>query len=104
MTFTGGPLNLLNGKMGISAPRRSVAVMKLIRAHQPGSRQEVEDLIAWHALNRCECGIVSQGNVETFGRNLYNAQQEFWGEYKYSLKEYIQWEYDLFITQSLKGR
>jgi hypothetical protein len=103
MAFTGGPLNLLNGKMGISAPHRSVAVMKLIRAHQPVSRRELEELIAWHAGNQCECGIVSKGTIQSFGENLYNAQKEYWGEYRYSLKECIQWEYDLFITQSLKG-
>lgn len=103
MALTGGPLNLLNGKMGISAPHRSVAVMKLIRAHKPLSKKELEDLISWHAFNQCKCGIVSRGSVETFGKNLYFAQLPFWGQYKYSLKECIQWEYDLFVTQSLKG-
>ncbi len=77
--------------------------MKLIRAHQPASRRELEDLISWHAVNRCECGIKSQGTIESFGRNLYNAQYDYWGVYRYSLKECIQWEYDVFITQSLKG-
>jgi len=35
MAYTGGPLNELNGKMGISAPNKSVPVMKLIKAHNP---------------------------------------------------------------------
>lgn len=103
MTYTGGPLNELNGKMGISAPFRSVPVMKLIRAHNPKSKEELVELIKWHSENTCECGVVSQGTVETFGRNLYDSQTKYWGEFKYSLQDCIQWEYDLFVVQSLKG-
>lgn len=103
MTFTGGPLNLLNGKMGISAPHRSVPVMKLIRFHQPKSKKELEDLITRHSTHQCACGIVSRGSVVSFGENLYKAQMSYWGEYRFSRKECIQWEYDLFITQSIKG-
>ena len=32
---TGGPLNSLNGQMGISAPNKSVPVIKLINTHHP---------------------------------------------------------------------
>lgn len=103
MAYTGGPLNELNGKMGISAPYRSVPVMKLIRTHQPKSKDALVDLIKYHFDNECTCGIKSQGTVEDFGRNLYNSQQKYWGEIRYSLKECIQWEYDLFVIQSLKG-
>jgi len=103
MAYTGGPLNELNGKMGISAPSNSVPVMKLIRIHKPKSKDELVELIKYHYENDCECGIKSQGTVEDFGKNLYNAQIKYWGEYRYSLKECIQWEYDLFVIQSLKG-
>ncbi|MDP3114067.1 MAG: MjaI family restriction endonuclease [Candidatus Cloacimonadaceae bacterium] len=47
--------------------------------------------------------IIHQGSVEDFGRNLYESQIRQWGKYKYSLEECKRWEYDLFITQSLKG-
>lgn len=100
---TGGLLNVLNGKMGISAPHKSVPVMKLINKHRPKSYDELETLIEYHYLNDCECGIKSQGTVYDFGRNLYNAQMEYWGENKFTLEECIQWEYDLFIINSLKG-
>jgi len=100
---TGGPLNLLNGKMGISAPGKSVPVMALIRKHNPKSKDELVELIKSHYLKPCSCNITSQGTVKDFGKNLYNAQIEFWGEYRYSLKECIQWEYELFIVNSLKG-
>lgn len=103
MPYTGGPLNELNGKMGISAPFRSVPVMKLIRFHKPKTRDELYDLITFHCEEMCSCGIKSQGTIEDFGRNLYNAQDKFWGEKRFSLKECIQWEYDLFVSQSLKG-
>lgn len=103
MAYTGGPLNELNGKMGISAPYRSVPVMKLIRAHHPKSKDELVELIKWHSENKCECGIVSQGTIESFGKNLYESQIKYWGEHRYSLQDCIQWEYDLFIVQSLKG-
>jgi hypothetical protein len=103
MTFTGGPLNELNGKMGISAPNKSVPVMKLIRMHKPKSREELVELIRFHAENNCKCGVKSKGTVRDFGVNLYNAQIEYWGEFRFSLKECIQWEYDLFVAQSLKG-
>lgn len=103
MSLTGGELNLLNGNQGISAPHRSVPVMKLIREHKPKTKNELVDLIEYHYRNKCSCGIVSQGSVEDFGRNLYEAQIKQWGKYKYSLEECKRWEYDLFITQSLKG-
>jgi|SRR5690554_1080142 len=103
MAYTGGPLNELNGKMGISAPFRSVPVMKLIRAHQPKSKEELVELIKWHSENPCACGVISKGSVECFGKNLYNSQMKYWGEIRYSLQTCIQWEYDLFVVQSLKG-
>lgn len=100
---TGGLLNVLNGKMGISAPHRSVPVIKLINKHNPKSYDELETLIEYHYLNDCECGIKSQGTVYDFGKNLYNAHREYWGENKFTLEECIKWEYDLFIINSLKG-
>jgi len=103
MAYTGGPLNELNGKMGISAPFKSVPVMKLIRAHNPRSKEELVELIKWHSCHKCECGVVSQGTVESFGKNLYESQKKYWGEIRYSLQDCIQWEYDLFVVQSLKG-
>lgn len=103
MTYTGGPLNELNGKMGISAPFKSVPVIKLIRAHNPKSKEELVEQIEWHSKNVCECGVKSQGTVESFGKNLYNSQITYWGEIRYTEQECIQWEYDLFVVQSLKG-
>lgn len=101
--YTGGPLNHLNGRAAISAPANSVPVIQLIRAHRPRSAAELEDLIAGHVGGRCWCGLTSQGRVQDFGRALYDAQRDYWGEYRYSLQECIQWEYDLFIHQSMRG-
>ena len=103
MAFTGGLLNLLNGKMGISAPEKSVPVMKLIKEHRPKSKEALVQLIQYHHENNCTCGIKSQGTIEDFGSNLFLAQKEFWGAYKFTLTECVQWEYDLFIVQSMKG-
>lgn len=103
MAYTGGPLNELNGKMGISAPYKSVPVMKLIKAHQPKSKDALVQLIADHYTDECYCGVKSRGTVEEFGKNLYDSQIRYWNEYRYTLKECIQWEYDLFVIQSLKG-
>lgn len=44
-----------------------------------------------------------KGSVYDFGKNLYDAQITYWGEYKFTLEECVQWEYDLFIINSLKG-
>ncbi|MCP3928478.1 MAG: MjaI family restriction endonuclease [Bacteroidetes bacterium] len=103
MAYTGGPLNELNGKMGISAPYKSVPVMKLIKVHKPKSKGELVELIKFHYENDCECGIKSKGTVEDFGKNLFNSQKSYWKENRFSLKDCIQWEYDLFVVQSLKG-
>lgn len=103
MTDTGGLLNVLNEKMRISSIHNSVPVMKLIKVHKPRTRRELKDLIEYHYTHKCDCGIRSKGTVEDFGRNLYDSQLKYWGEYKFSLEECIQWEYDLFITNSLKG-
>lgn len=101
--YTGGELNKLNGDYGISAPYKSVPVMKLIKNHKPKSKDELYEQIKFHFENNCLCGVKSQGTVEDFGKNLFDAQQAAWGKEKYSLQECIQWEYDLFIIQSLKG-
>lgn len=101
--FTGGELNILNGKAGISAPNKSVPVARLVRYHRPKSASELEKLISDHVNSNCKCGIISKGTIKDFGKNLYDAQIEFWGEHKYSLQECIQWEFDLFILQMLKG-
>jgi len=103
MSLTGGPLNKLNGDCGISAAENSVPVQKLIRIHNPSSREELVDLIKKHHEKNCECGIKSKGTIEDFGNNLYEAQKTEWGEYKFSREECIEWEYHLFVTQSLIG-
>lgn len=103
MPDTGGDLNNLNGKEGISDPGNSVPVMNLISEHNPKSEGELVDLIEQHVGGADCCDIVSQGTVEDFGRNLYEAQENFWGEKRYTLEECIKWEYDLFVPQSLKG-
>lgn len=100
---TGGLLNELNGKMGISAPHNSVPVIKLINEHKPRSHEELERLIEYHHNHDCPCGIKSKGTVHDFGLNLYNAQKEYFNDYLFTLEECVQWEYDLFITNSLKG-
>ncbi len=101
--YTGGDLNWLNGKYGVSAPENSVSVMKLIRVHQPKTRRALAECIEDHFRRKCECGIESQGTVEEFGKVLYACQKIEWGEERYTLQECIQWEFDLFVTQSLKG-
>lgn len=103
MSLTGGKLNKLNGDAGISAPEKSVPVMKLIRQHKPKSKDELVNLIKSHSEGNCDCKIVSQGTIEDFGKNLFDAQIKFWGKNEFSLEECIQWEYDLFVTNSLRG-
>jgi hypothetical protein len=103
MALTGGPLNKLNGTYGISAPSKSVPVMRLIKIHKPKSKEELVKLIKSHSQKECSCGIKSQGSIEDFGNNLYDVQIKAWGKHKFSLKECINWEYNLFIVQSLKG-
>lgn len=103
MAYTGGELNVLNGSYGISAPHNSVPVMSLIKKHKPKSKEELYNLINYHSIHDCECGIKSKGSIEDFGKKLFNAQLKKWGFHKYSLHECIQWEYDLFVVQSLKG-
>lgn len=100
---TGGMLNELNGIMGTSAPSNSVPVIKLINTHNPQSYDELEQLIEYHYLHDCPCGIKSKGTVRDFGKNLYEAQDVAWGEKRFTLDECIQWMYNLFIINSLKG-
>lgn len=103
MVYTGGKLNWLNGKYGISAPEKSVPVMKLINTHKPKTRFELYELIRSHYNSPCSCGIISKGTIKDFGENLFESQKPAWGNYLFSLQECIQWEYDLFVSQSLKG-
>lgn len=103
-TDTGGDLNWLNGKTGISAPENSVPVINLIRKHKPKTHEELYRLIKKHKQKKCKCGIISHGTIEDFGKKLYLAQQKYWKHKKYTLEQCIKWEYDLFIVQSMKGQ
>jgi hypothetical protein len=103
MAYTGGLLNGLNDKLGISAANRTVPIAKLIKVHKPKSHEEVVNLIKWHSENVCECGIVSKGTIETFGADLHKAQKDYFGVYLFTLQECILFEYNLFVIQSLKG-
>jgi len=103
MPYTGGELNELNGKMGISDPKRSVPVMRLIRNHKPKSKDALVQLIEYHKNNKCKCGVVSTGTVREFGERLFASQEKYWGNQRYTLAQCIQWEYELFVVQSLKG-
>lgn len=103
IAYTGGELNELNGKMGISDPKRSVPIMRLIRNHKPKSKDALVQLIEYHKNNKCDCGVISTGTVLEFGERLYDSQIKYWGEQRYTLAQCIQWEYDLFVVQSLKG-
>lgn len=100
---TGGDLNKLNGKYGISAPKNSVPIQKLIENHNPESPEELVDLIKYHYEYDCKCGLKSKGTIEDFGRNLYEAQRKEWGEYRFSLERCIEFQYYLFVIQSLGG-
>lgn len=102
-SYTGGLLNILNGKMGVSAPQNSVPVMNLINVHNPKSYSELEYLIEYHFKYDCWCGIKSTGTVRDFGVRLYYSQLDFFGEFKFSLDECVRWEYDLFVRNSLNG-
>lgn len=77
--------------------------MRLIRTHRPGTATELAGLIARHAREICPCGLVSKGSVHDFGQRLLEAQFRYWGEARFSLEECVQWEYDLFVIQSMKG-
>ena len=53
MAFTGGELNELNGNIWISAPYKSLPVMKIIKYHQPKSKDALVQLIEYHKINNC---------------------------------------------------
>lgn len=104
MVYTGGQLNWLNGQSKVSNPNESVHVMSLINEHDPKSHEELEQLISDHVGGADCCDVESGGTVEDFGRWLYEAQDAHWGEKRFTLEECQQWEYDLFVVQSLKGK
>ena len=96
-------MNELNGKHGISAPENSVPVIKLIREHCIMVCSTLSYEIKRHSEERCYCGIISRGTVDSFGDNLYQAQFDEWGEESYSLAEWRRWIFVLFVVNSLKG-
>jgi hypothetical protein len=71
---TGGPLNFLNERAKTNSRARSVPVTDLVRRHAPQTSSQLRQLIETHYRTTCECGIRSQGPVERFALNLYEAQ------------------------------
>ena len=109
---TGGILNVINERYKCNSKNNSVPVMQLIRYHSPKTNDHLVNLIASHTVNgkhnNCQCGCKSQGTIEDFGMNLYNANLKYFNsigkpnEAK-SLEECELFMYTLFVTYSLKG-
>ena len=109
-SLTGGPLNKINESYYCNAKNRSVPVMTLIRYHKPKTRDELVALISSHQRNevhgQCPCGARSQGTLEDFGQNLYEANLKAYAiapEKAFSLEACKLFMYNLFVVQSLKG-
>jgi MjaI-like restriction endonuclease len=101
---TGGPLNAVTRKYGLNAPQRTVPVMRLIKAHQPKTCNELRDLIDGHYKGEClDCGIKSKGTIESFGDKLYHAQMTEWNEHRFTREQCCKWMDDLFVVNSLRG-
>jgi hypothetical protein len=101
---TGGALNGIVSRFGLNNPKRTVPVMKLIKAHKPVSFQELRNLINLHSEVDCICKIKSKGTVEDFGKKLYETQkQHLHIDKQFTLEQCITWMDDLFVYNSLKG-
>jgi hypothetical protein len=64
--------------MGISNPSASVPVVKLIKTQNPKIKEALVQLIEYHKINRCSCGIVSKGTVREFGEWVYESHRNIW--------------------------
>lgn len=109
-SLTGGVLNRINELYRCNSKANSVPIMELIRKHKPKQRDELVSLITAHTttgkLHNCKCGVKSAGTIETFGDNLYKANLDYFKdepEKAKTLDECVQFMYNLFVVQSLKG-
>lgn len=116
---TGGILNRINELYKCNSKHRSVPVMSLIRHHQPKTNAQLAMLIEVHQANReyanCPCGCRSAGTVKDFGKNLYDAQLDYFNKLSeseriannfnevFTLEHCELFMYTLFITNSLRG-
>lgn len=98
--WTGGRLNELNEKYKMNAAYKTVPVIKLIKAHQPRTWEELEYLIAAHQ-KPCKCGVRSKGTVKDFAINLYYAIHHEAPEY--TKQDCLNFIVGLFIQSSMKG-
>jgi len=110
-SLTGGILNVINEKYNCSSKKKTLAVMNLIRYHNPTTKNELEFLIASHQSHEvhssCPCGSVSSGTIQDFGANLFEANKKYFADDVASMKtqeECTTFMYHLFITNSLKGQ
>lgn len=116
---TGGILNRINELYKCNSKYRSVPVMSLIRSHNPKNNDELVFLISSHQKGHrhenCECKCKSAGTLKDFGKNLYDAQLDYFSKMgqaekdkynfnePYSLEHCEMFMYTLFISCSLKG-
>jgi MjaI restriction endonuclease len=108
---TGGILNTINEKYKCNQTHKSVPVIKLYKAHSVKTLEQAEFFIsshqAGHEHGNCSCGIRSQGTVEMFGDNLYEAvkkyELEFGQNVNKTLEDCRNFMYGLFVVKSLTG-
>lgn len=102
---TGGPLNALNEKHKLNSRNKSVAVMQLVNFHKPQNPRKLKQLIESHYKGCCNCGIQSNGCLEQFALNLFNAQfidKEF--NHRFEYQKCYDFMYALFCESPLIGR
>ena len=104
---TGGALNALNERHRVNARSNSVPVMQLVRNHNPRTPRQLKELIEMHYLQPCACGVVSQGPVERFTMNLFEAQFKdavFLDQHsRHSWEQCFEFTHALFCVAPLRG-
>ena len=106
---TEGILNKVCERYGINQKRRTISIQKLIRYHKPKTKAALLKLIETHHKDneKCECGCVANGNVDTWAANLYEAYKKYAAKvgnvpYK-NLEDCKIFMNYLFIEGSIKG-
>jgi len=99
-------LNILFNDKRINDPKKTVKIVALVNNHDIRKESEVKEQIENHLDNGCDkdsCSLVANGTIQSQSKEMYEAQEDFFGYKKYDQDIIHKYVYDVFTTRTISG-
>lgn len=98
------PLNLLCNKNQINDPDNCLYMLKLVSKHNIETQEQLVKSLEEHHESRChKCKQQMTNSLDSLVKEMYEAQEEHFGELRYTKDTCRRWLLDLFSRRTIKG-